>query len=156
MMSDVRIWQAAAHDIELIMPVMASAFDPTYGEAWSAAQCAGMLSLPKCWLLLANLGNKTVGFALVRAVLDEAEVLLVAVRPDFQKLGIGKQLITQAISDSQKMNVRKLHLEVRDSNPARRFYANIGFETAGIRKNYYRGIAGQSSDAVTLCLTLSL
>ncbi len=154
MIGEIAIRQASAQDVDLIMPIMAGAFDPEYGEAWSAAQCTGMLSLPGCWLILASAQEQPVGFALIRAVLDEAEILLIAVRPDIQKHGIGKQLIAQSISDSQKIKVRKLYLEVRDSNPARRFYANIGFAYSGIRKNYYRGISGQSSDAVTLSLAI--
>jgi [ribosomal protein S18]-alanine N-acetyltransferase len=141
---------ATARDVEEIMPIMTSAFDAHYGEAWTAAQCAGILSLPASWLLIARIGATPIGFALARHVLDEAELLLIAVKPSFQGKGAGRCLLEQVVADSRANGVSKMHLEVRDNNAARRFYARNGFSQTGVRKNYYRGIAGQLTDSVTL------
>jgi [ribosomal protein S18]-alanine N-acetyltransferase len=144
---------AAARDIDEIMPIMASAFDAHYGEAWTAAQCAGILSLPASWLLVGRFGPTPVGFALTRYVLDEAELLLIAVSPTHQGKGVGRRLLEQVITDCRVNHVSKVHLEVRANNEARRFYTSHGFSQTGIRKNYYRGVAGQLTDSVTLtCL----
>jgi ribosomal-protein-alanine N-acetyltransferase len=44
----------------------------------------------------------------------------------------------------------RLHLEVRDGNPAIKLYSRSGFSEVGRRKNYYTGRDGQIYDALTL------
>jgi [ribosomal protein S18]-alanine N-acetyltransferase len=148
------VFPATAADIPQIMPVMASAFDPTYGEAWNAPQCAAILSLPGSTMLIAKMSGQVVGFALFRTIGDEAELLLLAVRKEFQGNGLGRMLLAHVIEDAQSAGVLRLHLEVRNDNPARRFYTRNRFFEVGLRKNYYRGIEGQLQDAVTLSLSI--
>jgi [ribosomal protein S18]-alanine N-acetyltransferase len=147
--------EAAPPDsIAQIMPVMAEAFDPAHGEAWTASQCAGALALPGSILLIARHQDAVTGFALLRSVLDEAELLLLAVSPAAQRNGIGAALLGQAVSFLRQNGVRRLHVEVRDDNLALRFYANQGFAQVGRRRDYYRGQSGKRTDAVTLSLLL--
>ena len=47
-----------------------AAFDPRFGEAWTRAQCIGILAMPGVWLTLARVGEAVVGFALSRAIMD--------------------------------------------------------------------------------------
>ena len=68
-------------DLPLVDTIMQEAFDPRFGEAWSSSQCAGVLAMPGVWLTIAELDGAPAGFAMVRAILDEAELLLLAVRP---------------------------------------------------------------------------
>jgi ribosomal-protein-alanine N-acetyltransferase len=46
--------------------------------------------------------------------------------------------------------VRRVHLEVRDGNPAVAMYRSAGFEQAGKRLNYYHAPDGRRFDALTL------
>ena len=149
-MTVVDIVECNAQALDDIMPVMASAFDPAYGEAWTASQCAGILSLPGSWLITARVGSVVAGFALTRAILDEAELLLLAVDRRYQRRKIGAALLDQIILDAASKRVRKLFLEVRANNPAHSFYQCHGFSPIGLRRNYYRGSQGQLTDAVTL------
>jgi [ribosomal protein S18]-alanine N-acetyltransferase len=144
------IVRAEARDVDLIMPVMAAAFDPAHGEAWTAPQCAGILSLPGSLFLIARSGDVISGFALARYVLDEAELLLLAVLPQTQRTGVGAALLDQVIESVQQVKVRRLHLEVRADNPALRFYTRLGFMQVGKRRDYYTGLLGKRTDAVTL------
>lgn len=150
MTEGLEILAASAVDLDQVMTVMNKAFDPRHGEAWTAAQCAGALSLPGSMLMLARDGGRTLGFGLARSVVDEAELLLIAVRPDGQRRGVGKKLIGQIIDELAAIGVKSLHLEVRSDNPALAFYSRLGFEKVGQRRNYYRGIDGELTDAVTL------
>ncbi len=150
MTEGLEILAASAVDLDQVMTVMNKAFDPRHGEAWTAAQCAGALSLPGSMLVLARDGGRTLGFGLARSVVDEAELLLIAVRPDGQRRGVGKKLIGQIIDELAAIGVKSLHLEVRSDNPALAFYSRLGFEKVGQRRNYYRGIDGELTDAVTL------
>jgi ribosomal-protein-alanine N-acetyltransferase len=148
------ISNATAADIELVMTVMTDAFDPAFGEAWNADQCLGILSLPGVWMLLGRSGETIAGFALARIVVDEAELLLIGVRPAFRRNGIGAALLDRVKADAAARGAGKLHLEVRDGNVALSLYRAQGFAQIGCRPGYYRGAAGQSFDALSLATTL--
>jgi ribosomal-protein-alanine N-acetyltransferase len=128
---------------------MEDAFDPRYGEAWTSAQCLGMLSLPGVWLVIASLDGADVGFALARVVADEAELLLLATRPAARRRGVAGALLRAVIAEAEARGVAQLHLEVRAGNDAVRLYRREGFEKVGERKNYYKGKMGQAFDAHT-------
>lgn len=154
MTENVDIVEVGALDIDEVMTVMTKAFDPRNGEAWTAAQCAGALTLPGSILLVARAGKRTLGFALARSVADEAELLLIAVRPDSQRRGAGQGLVAKIVEHYAHQGVRKLHLEVRTENPALAFYSHLGFAQTGLRRNYYRRSDGQLTDAATLTLEI--
>jgi ribosomal-protein-alanine N-acetyltransferase len=141
-------------DIDPVMTVMADAFDPAFGEAWNAGQCLGILGLPGVWMLLARQGGTIAGFALARVVVDEAELLLLAVRPAFRRLGIASALLDRVKADAASRGAHKLHLEVRDGNPALSLYRARGFSQIGCRPGYYRGAGGQSFNALSLATPL--
>lgn len=154
MTESIDIVEASALDLDEVMTVMNKAFDPRNGEAWTATQCAGALSFPGSILLLACAGKRTLGFALARSVADEAELLLIAVRPDGQRRGAGQGLVAKIIDHYSRQGIKKIHLEVRTDNPALAFYGHLGFEQAGLRHNYYRRSDGQLTDAATLSLEI--
>jgi [ribosomal protein S18]-alanine N-acetyltransferase len=143
---------ANAEAIGDIMAVMATAFDPEYGEAWNSGQCLSMLSLPGSSAIVARVNGQPCGFALFRTVLDEAELLMIAVASHAQKQGIGRSLLQSVVEYAVTENVRKLHLEVREDNHvARRLYESDNFVLIGRRHAYYRGANGRISDSITLC-----
>ncbi len=137
-------------DLDAVMRVMNDSFDPAYGEAWTAAQCAGLLPMPGVWLTLARERDEIVGFALSRVVVREAELLLLAVRRDRQRRGVGQLLLDSFASVANARGAERLHLEVRDGNHAMRLYTAAGFGEVGRRRNYYTGSDGQIYDALTL------
>ena len=51
----------SAADLAQVNAIMQDAFDPRYGEAWTSAQCMGMLSLPGVWLTIATIAGRIVG-----------------------------------------------------------------------------------------------
>jgi ribosomal-protein-alanine N-acetyltransferase len=136
-----------------MMSVMDRAFDVKYGEAWTAAQCTGVISMPGAQLLIARM-PRVVGFALVRTVYDEAELMLLAVCPDIQRQGIGRVLLQQSVAMASASGAASYFLEVRSDNPARRFYEDSGFKQVGVRREYYRGADGIRRDALTYSLSL--
>jgi ribosomal-protein-alanine N-acetyltransferase len=137
-------------DLDSVMRVMEDSFDPAYGEAWTGPQCAGLLPMPGVWLSLARESGRVVGFALGRVVLREAELLLLAVRREGQRRGVGKSLLERFAAIAARRGAEQLHLEVRDGNPAMRLYKSAGFRQVGRRPNYYYGRDGQVYDALTL------
>jgi ribosomal-protein-alanine N-acetyltransferase len=148
--SGLSLDEAGVLDLPEVMRVMKESFDPEYGEAWTAPQCAGLISLPGVWLVLAREAGEPLGFALSRVVAGEAELLLLAVRRSAQRQGVGAKLLARFISDAASRGAEKLHLEVRNGNPAVQLYKHAGFQEVGRRFNYYRGLSGQLFDAITL------
>ena len=138
-----------ARDVAAVEALMAAAFDPRYGEAWTRSQCLGVLAMPGVQLLLAYDDDAPAGFSLTRAVIDEAELLLLAVAPARRRRGLGAALLRAVLADCAAAGVGKIHLEVRAGNPAVRLYRSSHFEKVGERRGYYRGAGGEPHDAHT-------
>jgi ribosomal-protein-alanine N-acetyltransferase len=148
---DVRVEQGTFEDLDAVMEIMTAAFGDRFGEAWSRSQLAGILPMAGVTLTLARLnGAAAIGFSLVRTVADESELLLIAVRPDQHRLGVGRQLLDHFIDWARESGVVRAHLEVRDGNPAVEMYRKAGFTRIGRRRNYYHARDGNRFDALTL------
>ena len=139
-------------DLDSVMQVMEAAFGTTYGEAWTRSQCAGILPMAGVALMVARDGESgdTLGFALFRNVADDAELLLLAVHPDRHRQGIGTLLLDDFLECARRKGALRVHLEVRDGNPAVAMYRASGFAPIGRRRNYYHGPNGSRFDAITL------
>ena len=143
-------------NIASIMPVMADAFDASFGEAWTAAQCLSALAMPDCRLLIAQSGDSVIGFAISRWVLDIEELLMIAVSKNWQRQSIGTVLLQNVIAKARYDKRLKLYLEVRDGNVAYDFYRDVGFSPIGRRKQYYSGHNGMRPDAITMAMDLEI
>jgi ribosomal-protein-alanine N-acetyltransferase len=149
----VRLRSGGIDDLDDVMRIMGGAFQPCFGEAWTRSQCAGILPMSGVNLTIAEDDRGPAGFSLARCVADEAELLLIAVDPGSQRSGIGQSLLDNFIATVRHWGATKLHLEVRDGNPAVAMYRAAGFIPAGRRRNYYHGADGRAYDAVTLILS---
>jgi len=147
--------EARDGDIADAMTVMTAAFPPEYGEAWSAGQLASMMRLPGAALAVARLGEKPVGFALMRTIAGESELLLLAVHPDHRGAGHGSRLLDRCMSEAERNGARTMFLEVRADNPAIRLYSRAGFLQYNIRRNYYSGKSGQRYDALSFKIIMA-
>jgi [ribosomal protein S18]-alanine N-acetyltransferase len=150
-------------DIDQIMELMQASFDPAYGEAWTRRQVSDALLMGNlvgnCRYLLANdTGNQpsadeqVAGFTLSRQVLDEEELLLLAVRPDARRRGVASRLITRLVNSAAEAGVSTLFLEMREGNSAEILYKSVGFSAIGRRRSYYRFADGSQADAITFKL----
>jgi len=146
---------APQDDLDRIMAVMQAAFDPAYGEAWTRSQVEGALVVGRTdyWLIAPDGGpagdGPAAGFALVRCILDEAELLLFAVAPQYRRRGLGAKMLSCVQRDLQKSGVREFLLEMRRGNPAEHLYTAHGFAPIGIRPQYYTAKSGERLDAIT-------
>lgn len=131
------------------MTVMEAAFDPVFGEAWTLPQLAGVMMMPGTWLTIARVDAAALGFALVRSVLDECELLLLAVDPAWRGRGIGEALLRDSLRTARRRGITSMNLEVRASNNAVHLYEKTGFEYVHRRPGYYRGNDGQLYDALS-------
>jgi ribosomal-protein-alanine N-acetyltransferase len=152
---DVRVEIGTSDDIDSVMLVMDRAFGRKFGEAWTRSQLAGILPMGGVSLLLAReAAGEAVGFSLFRTVADESELLLLAVLPAHHRRGVGRQLLDDFLQRARNEGVGRVHLEVRDGNPAVAMYLTAGFSPVGRRRNYYHSADGQRFDAITLAYQL--
>ena len=83
--------------------------------------------------------NLVIGICVFQVVLDEAQINYFVVNKKFRKKGFGSYLMSNLIKKCEKLNLKKILLEVSQSNvTAERFYSRFDFSTVGIRKNYYK------------------
>lgn len=151
-----RIEPGSSADLDSVMAVMDRAFGDGFGEAWTRSQLSGILPMSGVALTLArdSQSGLAVGFSLCRTVADEAELLLIAVLPEHHRRGIGQKLLDSFVGTARRSGLARVHLEVRDGNPAVSLYRAAGFSPVGRRRNYYRGTDGQRYDAITLASQL--
>jgi len=149
--AELQLTNGGAADLDSVVEVMTAAFDDRFGEAWTRSQCAGILPMPGVELVLARHGDgSAAGFSLYRTISDESELLLLAVAPRFQRRGIGRKLLDHVLDRSREEGASRVHLEVREGNPAVIMYRLAGFRLVGRRPKYYRGRFGGEFDALTL------
>lgn len=99
--------------------------------------------------------GQVLGFCILQPVLDEANLLLMAVHPSQQGKGIGFQLLEYAIAQL-KNNPIQIFLEVRESNVAAiALYEKSGFHQIDLRKNYYPKPDGSKEHAIIMVKTCS-
>ena len=83
--------------------------------------------------------NLVIGICAFQIVFDEAQINFFVVNQKYRKKGFGSYLMSYLIKKCEKLNLKKLLLEVSHSNiTAERFYSHFDFSTVGIRKNYYK------------------
>ena len=132
----------------------AAAIEPV----WSVASIAELLAGPGCLALVAEAADDgaPVGFALIRAVAGEAELLSIGVLPELRHRGLGRALVQAAAARCADLGAAALHLEVADNNhPALGLYRSLGFVETGRRPAYYAAGAGPRRDALLLVLSLA-
>jgi ribosomal-protein-alanine N-acetyltransferase len=109
---------------------------------WSPASVAAVLRSSEAWALtLLREGDaEPAGMLLARRVLDELEVLIVAVAPRARRRGGGSALVAAALEAARSAGLAQVHLEVRgDNEAALALYLRHGFLAVGRRPRYYEG-----------------
>ena len=95
------------------------------------------------------------GFAICQTVLDEATLFNIAIDPQKQGLGLGRQLLNELITQLRQKGILTLWLEVRESNKkAQSLYDSLGFNQVDIRKNYYPTPDGKRENAAVMAAYL--
>jgi ribosomal-protein-alanine N-acetyltransferase len=119
---------------------------------WSRRMLQQSLISDHCYGLV--LDSVLQGFAVFSLVADELSLLDIAIAPGSQGRGLGRNLLLAGLHRGQANGARQCFLEVRVSNlPAIRLYQSLGFNSIGVRKNYYPCEVGRE-DALVMALAL--
>lgn len=88
--------------------------------------------------LVARRKNELIGYCGFLQSFDEADITNVAVSPAYRGKGVGYAMLKELMRRGRERGVARYTLEVRTGNvSAIRLYHRLGFEDAGIRKNFY-------------------
>ncbi len=130
---------ARLENIEEMLKIEKKAF----ASHWNRQTFTDELSAENGYYIVAKEKDKNtdriLGYTGFRHVLDEAHITTLAVHHKFRKKGIGYRLIEQLIKDARLRGLKKLYLEVRQSNlPAQKIYKRLGFKVLDRRREYYQ------------------
>jgi ribosomal-protein-alanine acetyltransferase len=127
---------AAGTDIEAVARIERASF----ADAWSENDFTAVLDSAHTIFLVAEDAQAGVaGYVILLAVLDDSEILNIAVSPDSRGRSIGSALLDAAISRAIEAGAREMFLEVREANAAARaLYESRGFAEVSRRVAYYR------------------
>lgn len=99
--------------------------------------------------------GQVLGFSITRLVADEAEILTIAIDPRARQQGMGRQLLETQIGGLVRKGIRRIMLEVEDSNEAAlKLYRSFNFHRDGVRKGYYAQGRIAPADAILLSCQL--
>ncbi len=112
---------------------------------WSATEFDGLLAMPTTFLVT----TQNAGFALGRVIVDEAELITLAVAPDAQRRGLGRMLLADFEITAHKRGACRLFLEVAADNPAAlTLYQGQAWRESARRRGYYKRANGPDIDAL--------
>ena len=110
-----------------------------FQDPWSERSIASELENPLSLWLVAMEEDRLLGYVGSQTVLDETDMMNVAVDPAARRQGVARALIQELTAQLKQRGSRKLSLEVRASNlGAIRLYESLGFVRLGCRPGYYR------------------
>ena len=110
-----------------------------FSDPWSENSVASELNNPLSLWLVAVDDENLAGYVGSQTVMDETDMMNIAVDPRYRRQGIAQMLVEALVEQLKKAESRCLTLEVRISNaPAIALYEKLGFAQVGKRPNYYR------------------
>lgn len=150
----------ALHVTELTsehVPMASAIHAASFARTWGTLELERMIASEAIFAdgVFAGGSNTLLGFALSRLVVDEAEILTIAVSPDARGHGAGRALLTHHLAHLARRGARNVFLEVDEGNePALALYRHAHFTEIGRRPGYYPKADGSSATAITMRASL--
>jgi ribosomal-protein-alanine N-acetyltransferase len=135
-METITLYPVTEADLEEVLSLERASFH----YPWNAEHILNEILSPLSFPLLARLANGAcAGYICPMLVLDEGQILNVAVHPLYRGQGVGRILVEAALEEFRKRGAAFVDLEVRPSNSvAISLYTRCGFVITGRRRSYYQ------------------
>ncbi len=131
---EIKYYHLVYDDIEEVSKMESEYF----GQPWSAKGIATYMEKGNTIFLVAKDGERVIGYVAIVCVLDEGNLVSIAVRKEHRNRGVASELLDIAYEEASKRGVTSINLEVRESNEAAiKLYEKEGFEFIGERKDFY-------------------
>ena len=122
-----------------------------FDDFWNTATINDELKSNNSMYIIAKMDDEIVGFAGLKIIIDEAEIMNIATKKTFRHQGIASYMMDYLISYCKNNNIKSINLEVNIKNSiAINFYKKYNFINVGLRKKYYN----HNDDALLMTLKI--
>ncbi len=133
-MDDLEIFQADLKDLDEILKIEQCSFT----DPWSRQGFEDALKYEYSSLLAARVNGRMAGYCCLYHIMDEGEIVNVAVAETFRGKGIGERMMQALLALGRSKGVDRFILDVRVGNaPAIKLYKKMGFFPLALEKNFY-------------------
>lgn len=140
MSQSIELKLATLADATLMAFMSRDLIETGLGWAWTPSRVTKSIRRSDTASVVARLGSQMIGFAIAQFGDEEANLNLLAVRQDCQRLGIGRRLVDWLEESAQVAGIAVVRLQVRAGNiAAQRFYLRLGYRKVGCIERYYAG-----------------
>ena len=141
---DIKIEKMSLRDLENIKEILTIEFD----DFWNYNILKEELNSSNSYYIVAKseneLENEIVGFAGMKVVIDQSDIMNIVTKKAYRNQGIGNILLKNLILLSKNLQLSSISLEVNEENKAAIYlYKKFGFQQTGFRKNYYQNKNGR-------------
>ena len=131
---NIKIHRMTLSELNELSSILASDFD----DFWSYSILKDEINSENSYYIVAKSENEIVGFAGIKVLLDESDIMNIVTKKSYRNKGIGSILLQNLIDLSYNLNLKQITLEVNESNlSAISLYKKFDFKKIGLRKNYY-------------------
>lgn len=142
-----KIEKMTIESLNSIQDILLSDFD----DFWTYSILNQELNCDSSYFIVAKSNDEIVGFAGLKVICDEADIMNIVVKKAFRHNGIGSILLDHLVSYAKSLDLNSITLEVNENNLyALKLYDKFNFDHIGIRKKYYNG----KNDAIIMSKNL--
>ncbi len=129
-------WRTATlEDLDQILAIE----EDSFATPWHEETFRSLCTREGVDLIVALSDDQIVGYAVLWSTVDEGELANIAVKATHRGRGVGGELMGRVVEAAMGRGVRRLFLEVRQSNEfAAKLYQRYEFHEIGVRRGYYQ------------------
>ncbi len=133
-LNEIKITPLDKNDAHCVAKIEKEAFSIPFKES----DILEYLCSPIWHFFTVKKGQDILGYISLTIIIDECQIVNVAVTNSARGCGLGSMLVEHALNFAKQNGCNKAFLEVRASNEgAIRLYKKFGFAESGISKNHY-------------------
>lgn len=123
----------------------------SYFTPWPQALFLDAMASPQQRCQVLTQGEEVLAYLVVAHIIDEADLLNIAVAPQWRQQGLARFLIATHQQQLKQQSMARFFLEVNvENHAAKHLYEQLGFQLVGRRKGYYPSATGPQ-DALVMC-----
>ncbi len=120
------------------MPEVLHAEQESFEYAWTEEDFLRCLRQRNCIGMVAEQGERVVGFMIYELHKNKLHILNFAVHPSYRRCGVGTQMVSKLVSKLSSHRRTRITLEVRESNlTAQVFYRSQEFKAVRVLRTFY-------------------
>ena len=147
----ITVEQIGVEGVELLADIYSQAFKGTPEQQWGQKELKELFSINGTISFVVCKEGEPVGFALLRIIADEGEIITFCILPKWCNNGYATALLERIIDTMQARSIKRLFLEVRENNEAAiKLYKKCNFNIIGRRKGYYSNHQAKKIDALVM------